>query len=339
MPKLTFSYEHQEKFPKVVGEFNAHKTSTGESVKLGTWITEKYLKKILDLIPKSDDIVLATYARSGTTLTRQLINALLDQNAGLPVTEAIDNPNYAMDKRVCFLEFEAFQADGGKAEFNKLPEMAKNPRRRILKTHLPGFMAPEHLFSAQNDTKIVIVTRNPLDNCVSYYKMCCNDPWNGKNWENNQVKFETFYEMFMSESGEINGGNWIDWHNSWLNLLKQNPENFSKNVKILYYENILNNFEDTVLELAEFLRHENDLDLEAVKAKLEDFKKVTRVEAMQKMLNHKVPIKDFVRKGKIGDSVNYFDKEMALRLYQACEKRLDPEFFKTVNWPDFDNYK
>lgn len=131
---------------------------------------------------RNDDIILATYARSGTTLTRQLINALLDQAEGLPVTEAIDNPNYRIFDRVCFIDLE--HPHTGQLEIDNLAKMT-GPRRQIIKTHLPAFIAPKSVFQENNQNKIVMVTRNPLDCSVSNYKFSCNDPDIGKDWENN----------------------------------------------------------------------------------------------------------------------------------------------------------
>jgi aryl sulfotransferase len=70
---------------------------------------------------REDDIVVATYAKSGTTWTQQIISQLIFQGeAGLPVAEM----SPWLDLRIPPKDV-------------KLPEVEKQSHRRFLKTHLP----------------------------------------------------------------------------------------------------------------------------------------------------------------------------------------------------------
>merc|ERR1712226_1113126 len=105
-------------------------------------------------------------------------------------------------------------------------------------------------------------------------------------------------------------------------------KNFNtSNFHIVYYEDLLQNFEATVLKLANFINI-GDINIETdVVNEMENLKRVTNVGNMQKLLNAKVPIKNFVRKGVVGDSQNYFNEEMAMNLKNDLKGRLDKDFF------------
>jgi len=74
-----------------------------------------------DLIFRDDDIVISTYAKSGTTWVQQIISQLIfDGQEGLPVAEM----SPWLDLRIPPKEI-------------KLPEVEEQSHRRFLKTHLP----------------------------------------------------------------------------------------------------------------------------------------------------------------------------------------------------------
>lgn len=362
MDVLTFHYQNSQNSPDQSEdakdcEFTAQKAY--QKVKLGCWISPNYVEKIQNFQTKDTDIILAAYPRSGTNFTRQILMAIMDKVNGLPVTAALDDPDYEIKERSSFIEFE--DKNKNLVEFENLENMLvnektqkwlpKKSKRRIITTHLPAFLAPNSLtYSKFNSkTKTIVVTRNPLDVCVSYYhskkkedqktkKINDNSPDVCPIWsvrlKQDQADFKKFYEMFVQfddkqHSNELVYGNWIDWHNTWIDFSRSN-----KNTLFIHYEDLIRNFENTILKIANFINKDvNDIDIfEDIVKELENYKIVSNVENMAKQLNDKIGSK-FIRKGKIGDSMKYFDEEMKQKMVKDCEELLDFNFYKTIQWP------
>lgn len=270
--------------------------------------------KILDMKLTKNDILLVTYPRSGTTFTRQFLMSLVDQINGLDPEKILTDPEFNATSRACFLEF--------RNEFDSVeqipPATHQKSRRRILKTHLPAWLAPKILFDQtldpENQPKIVLVIRNPVDVCNSYYNFHKNHSMWGE--KINSVKIENFFDYFLD--GQVVEGNWADWHNSWLKSLdKINLKNFH----ILHYEDLVQDFENSILDLSKFLNL-GDIDLQKdVIDQIEIYKKVTKVENMQNQYNHRV-FKNFIGPGKVGHGRQLLNESQVEILRDQVKNRL-----------------
>lgn len=102
---------------------------------------------------RDDDIVIATYAKSGTTWVQQIVSQLIfDSQQGLPVAEM----SPWLDLRVPPKEV-------------KLPEVEKQTHRRFVKTHLP---VDALVFSP--DAKYIYIGRDGRDVVWSFYNHHAN---------------------------------------------------------------------------------------------------------------------------------------------------------------------
>jgi len=223
-------------------------------------------------------------------MTRRILLAMLDKKKGLETDAMLNDDNYpGLDVASAFIEFQSQTYGGddyiGFKAAEKLYDDVANAPIRLLKTHLPAWLAPEQIFKPESTQKVVLVTRNPKDCLISFYHMTKNDKDNG---DMRDVDFETFYKMFIGN--ELIYGNWIDWHNGWIKALKNSSsKNLSKNLHIVYYEDLIQNYDKTVKNLGKFIGlDEKDIEIEKLK-KVSDFK------TMQKTIKPPT-IKNFIRK-------------------------------------------
>ena len=121
------------KWPKKTREYHDHHTDST------IWNDFKF---------RADDIIIATYAKSGTTWTQQIVSQLLHD--GAEGIAAADMSPW-VDMRVPPKEV-------------KLPELEKQPPRRFLKTHLP---ADAIVYSPQ--AKYIFIARDGRDVAWSFY--------------------------------------------------------------------------------------------------------------------------------------------------------------------------
>ena len=196
--KIQIIKKENQEYPKYPDEFWA-KLGKHET-KWANHVSPNYLQKIKsELKVRDNDIFLVTYPRSGTTMTRRILLAMLDKKKGLETDAMLNEKNYdSVNSSTAFLEFEKDYVGFERAE--TIFEDKLGAPIRLLKTHLHAYNAPEGIFADQNVStkqqkpKIIFVTRNPKDTCVSYFHMTKNDNGNG---DMREVDFNTFLEMFL----------------------------------------------------------------------------------------------------------------------------------------------
>ncbi|XP_057289839.1 cytosolic sulfotransferase 3-like [Hydractinia symbiolongicarpus] len=263
----------------------------------GNYLSPIYLEEIRNMELKETDILLATYTRSGTTITRRLLLVMM-----YGPDRVLNTEKNEMDEISPFLEFQDFQT--GYFGYHCAKKLQDAPQR-LLKTHLPIWLAPK-----SEKAKKVIVARDVKDTLVSTYYFYKNDSNNPKEIYNS-LEFETFYKMFMS--GAILYGDWYQWYRGWLDASDENT-------LLLHYEDFIRNFEETVTKLAKFVGVEMTSELMSKLKEAVDFKRMKKELSVPSM-------KDFVRKGVIGDHQNYLDEEQIKFLNEKCQE-IVPELLK-----------
>lgn len=177
------------------------------------------LKKCEQFKFRSDDIVICTFPRSGTTFTQEIIWQIVNCNQ---VTKDAHFDN--IDFRFPFLEFnyKDFYDESKPLAFDML-ENAPSPR--LIKTHVPYRMLQAELERAR--PKIVIVMRNPKDvavSCYNFYKAIKNFNWTGG-------PFAEYLGYFLE--GRVFTGDFFENNKEWWSLRHQ------ENVLILRYEDLV----------------------------------------------------------------------------------------------------
>merc|ERR1711953_1073918 len=121
----------------------------------------QYQKQIKEFQSRPDDVWVASFPKCGTTWTQEMVWCIMnnyDYEAGQKAT---------LDEKFPYFEISAVtEVDGVLAENSmELVENMESPR--LIKTHLSFDMLPTSI--TQNKAKLIYVTRNPRDTCISFY--------------------------------------------------------------------------------------------------------------------------------------------------------------------------
>ncbi|XP_074642992.1 sulfotransferase 1C4-like [Tubulanus polymorphus] len=258
---------------------------TYEGVPLAYFTKVEHIEKIRNLHLREDDVIVASYPKTGTTLTQE-ITWLIRNNAD---TEAASKSyNYV---RVPYLE-NCFppESDG-----ILLLEQLTPPRH--LKTHLPWHLCPQKSIIDGKHTKAIYVMRNPKDALVSYYYFYCSCASFGQfpgTWSD-------FFELFLMD--KLCYGNILDHYVGWW-AMRDNP-----NILLLKYEDILKDHAGQIRHIGKFLGYDLSDDTVETIRNFTTFKKMSK----NPMTNYtSIPedidtsIVPFMRKGQVGDWKNHF---------------------------------
>ncbi|XP_047602109.1 sulfotransferase 1C4-like [Lutra lutra] len=275
-------------------------------------ITVDYVKGILQPTPtcdswdqiwnfqaKSNDLLIATYPKAGTTWTQEIVDLI--QNEG-NIEKSQRAPTHI---RIPFIEWIHPSIGSGLNQANKMPSP------RTLKTHLPIQLLPPSFI--EKNCKIIYVARNPKDNMVSYYhfqRMNKALPAPGT--------WEEYFESFLA--GKVCWGSWHDHVKGWWKAKDQHR------ILYLFYEDLKKNPKHEIQKLAEFIG--KNLDDEVLdKIVLHTSFDVMKQNPMANyssipttIMNHSVS--PFMRKGTVGDWKNHFTVAQNERFNEDYEKKM-----------------
>lgn len=247
---------------------------------------EKRLTEIKNLECRKDDIILATYIKSGTHWIWEVVCMLI--NGTTEYTKEI--------KEFFFLE-----------AIPDLDVVHNLSSPRPLNTHLPYRWLPKQL--KEKGGKIIHVIRNPKDIAVSLYYQCVS-------FGAINISFNQFMEtMFMIPNPVYATGSWYDY----VKEFEQAAENDKHGaILTMFYESMKKNPIDETKRLAKFLNVEaSDKLIEDIveKCSFENLKnadKTIKDQSIMKEIIDFLPNEDgqvkpnMYRKGVIGDWKNHF---------------------------------
>ncbi|XP_072943491.1 sulfotransferase 1B1-like [Epargyreus clarus] len=282
----------------------------------GYFLPNKYKQEasnIYNMEIRPTDIFVASYPRSGTTWTQELVWMVANdldyaKSDAIPLTE-----------RYPFLEFSVFVHPVMKKRFSnensdserklELLELvtapgtellAEMPSPRFVKTHLPLSLLPPTLLDT---AKVVYVARDPRDVAVSFYHL--NKSMRTQGYIGD---FKMYWEFFIK-----------DLHH-WTPFFDHLKESWEKrhhpNLLFLFYEELSKDLPAAVGRVAKFLGKElseKQIAQLCDHLSIDNFKnnKSVNYDVMRE-LGVLISGKDaFVRKGKAGGWRDYFDEDMA----------------------------
>lgn len=293
---------------------------------------------------REGDVFICTMSKCGTTFMEQIV-ALL-QNGGRPdeldpLSKNTLDPKEPNRVGKIWVEMavtsglgEQMKAEeGGQSALSKacMGEGKANmsaqdfdmlPGPRIIKTH-----APRHLFLATGPNgeglapgvKVIYVTRNPLDACVSLY----HHPKPGVSPATTGCPFDGFARLYLSDRVEFGG--WVDHVWPWREEALRSPEQ----VLWVTYEDMFKRPFEIVKQIAAFLAVEADDELVRRVVEGSAFDSV-KARARQQLDSGTEGNLSHLRKGGVGGWAEYFTDELRrdfeAELQSQLQGRLDATY-------------
>ncbi|KAJ7002527.1 cytosolic sulfotransferase 15-like [Populus alba x Populus x berolinensis] len=253
------------------------------------------------------DLILASIPKSGTTWLKALTYTIVNRSRhSLEKSPLLTNGPHGV---VPFLEFDI-------SSRNQFLEQDKLPEPRIFGTHSPYTALPCSV--KDSATKIVYVCRNPLDMFISYWKFSVNIPKENEKHLSLEDAFDKFCQGLHGY-----GPFWDHLLGYWKASLER-PDR----VLFLKYEDMKKNSVPCIKKLAKFLGLPFSVE-EEEQGLIEETSRLCSVESMK---NHEatmtgtgplgIPASAFLRKGKVGDSLNYLTPSMVSRVENLIQEKL-----------------
>ncbi|XP_053112700.1 sulfotransferase 1C2-like [Hemicordylus capensis] len=261
---------------------------TFNGITFTTRSSPELLKSLATFEAREDDILLASYPKSGTHWLAEIIMHLYAPSV------ALTSP----------IEF---------GDLSKLDQLDRLSCKRIIPTHLDSNMLPPTFKNKQ--CKAIYIIRNPKDIAVSMYHYYRENP--------NLPTIDTwpnFLEMFLK--GNVVCGSWFDHILSWEEYTS------GKNVLFLFYEDMTKDLSKAVKKVSTFLgvnASENAIHDICKKSSFSEMKSNTEKENNDP--NHTVCAltssrKLIFRKGTVGDWKNYFTPRQSRMFEETFNKKM-----------------
>ncbi|XP_046383771.1 luciferin sulfotransferase-like isoform X2 [Ischnura elegans] len=213
-----------------------------------------YEKQIREMEIRPDDVWVASYPKTGTTWTQEMVWCIgndLDFEAAKSTILPLRFPFIDFS---CLFDFETQPAEALNSSFYDFLKNSVNftinmKSPRYIKTHLPYELLPEQMKS--KNTKIIYVARNPKDTCVSYFH-------HARLIEGYRGSFEDFIELFLQDS--------VSYSPFWDHLVSYWEHREEANVLFLKYEEMKRDLPSVIRKVSKFLGKEqlNDKDMKTL---------------------------------------------------------------------------
>lgn len=263
---------------------------------------------------RQGDIIIDSFPKCGTTWLEQIVLLLLNDGR----KEAMDpSAKNAYDKHATTVrkvwpeasllhDPQVQQLIGKQAAPMSLEDFAAVPAPRVMKSHAAVDMLlgahGQGLAGLPEGVKVLLITRNPFDACVSSY-------YYGHNAHRMGWPFEAWAAMFLS--GLLPQGDWFEWVRGWQQQIQQLPDR----ALWLHYEDVQCNAREQVQRIAAYLSVRRD-SAEQMEALIDRVLEHSSFSSMQAQAAELQPADGFhdqhLRKGRSGDWRNHLDPSSAI---------------------------
>ncbi|XP_077998707.1 sulfotransferase 2A1-like [Glandiceps talaboti] len=235
---------------------------------------------------KEGDVLVASFPKSGTNWMVQILMKMYDDWGLCTVGDQHDggSPDWILLNPY----FKSIRQDWKKAFVKQMDTMVAP---RLLFSHLPPDVLHTKTQLIEKRPIIICMSRNPKDVCVSWHEFA-------QDFSNGCMAASDMEETITNfVKGCIMHGPWLDYVTSWHKL--------GRNDGVLHvkYEDMKRHPNSVIGEIADFLNRP------LTEEKIQDVAESSTFEAMKSNENI-IPmardVKNFLRKGRIGDWKNYF---------------------------------
>lgn len=186
------------------------------------------------------------------------------------------------------------------------------PSPRTMRSHLCFDIMPKNMC---NDAKVLVALRNPKDTIVSYYhheRLLKLFGFHGT--------FREYFDIFMDGL--------VAWGSYWQYTVDVWKRRNEPNVLIVFYEDMKRDLAGCIKKVAAFLQKEiTDEQIKQLEEHLsfESMKGNPQVnlEGFREIGFNDIEDGRMIRKGQVGDWMNYFDDEMNRRVDEAVKEHFE----------------
>ncbi|AFY56471.1 sulfotransferase family protein [Rivularia sp. PCC 7116] len=278
------------------------------------FITKSGMQNVFNhFVNRDSDIYVATYPKSGTTWTISIIEHLINKVPPKGISTG------ASTAEACLWLDRAASVENWRSTFSQLEKM-KSPR--FFKSHASVGLIKQ-------PARIIQCIRHPLDTFVS--------AWHHTRGKKHLFYYNGSWSHFFSEivlQSKYEGGDWFDYHEEFLQASKAGKID----ALFLRYEDMKkDNAISAIHKLAEFIGVES-YDAEEI-SRATDFKSMkqksiteghidTEGELSDVLVSREVgdknnPSKAHIRKGMVGDWVNYLSDDELVMWRDYVNKKKD----------------
>ena len=251
-------------------------------------------------VPRSDDVFIASFPKSGTTWTQQIVRLVYSR--GL-----IRDDDPSLHAIIPWLD-----------DSEDLPDLSvvdAMPSPRVFKSHNPYHLLPSRLADAN---RLIYVTRNAKDTAVSMYFHTFGF------W---MYEYDEPIEHFI---GEFIAGR-VEYGPYWPHLRSWYEQRDRPNLLVLHYEAMQDDLKSAVRSVAGFLGQDltdDEIERVAQASTFGSMKKDPRTSMQMWDEEQRRPGMPFMRKGKVGDWQNHFTSELTKTFDEAFEAKM-----AGITWP------
>uniref|UniRef100_A0A0E0MFP2 Sulfotransferase n=1 Tax=Oryza punctata TaxID=4537 RepID=A0A0E0MFP2_ORYPU len=261
---------------------------------------------------RPSDIFLACFPKSGTTWLKALGFATVNRREHPPSGE--DHPLRLHGPHDCVKFFEPSIAAAGGSE----DVFAAFPSPRLLSTHIPYSLLPEHITADSSGCRIVYVCRDPKDTLVSswLFSKKASAAGNVELLKPASYTINEALELFC-DGRCVTGPQWRHVVEYW-----EESQRRPEKVLFLRYEDMLREPARNVKKLADFIGYPFSGEEEAAGV-VDAIVELCSFDHLRSLEVNKTGVlevgftignKSFFRKGVAGDWINYISPEMAAKL-------------------------